>query len=72
MHLDSEGCMCTDNGQGGHTYGQGKTFSPTLDRFFPAFPVEFTMLSFLSCLYLPRQRQILLSEHLVKSNHTMT
>ena len=29
-------------------------YSPTSDRVFPGFPVEFTMLSFPSCLYLPR------------------
>ena len=28
--------------------------SPTSDRVFPVFPIDFTMLSFPSCLYLPR------------------
>ena len=26
-HFDSENCTCTDNGQGGHVCGQGKTLT---------------------------------------------
>ena len=41
--------------------------SPTLNRVFHVFLVEFIMLSFPSCLYLPWERQLCLSEHLVTS-----
>ena len=27
MHFDSETCTCTDNDQGGHACGQGKTLT---------------------------------------------
>ena len=41
-------------------------FSPTSDRVFHLFLVKFIMLSFPSCLYLPRERQLRLSKHLVR------
>ena len=41
-------------GDGRGREGRETTLSPTPDRVFLVFPVDFIMLSFPSCLYLPR------------------